>query len=629
MTAYIQRIPYFKTTLLLFLLFMIAQNIARASMLFQSIHDINIEFSTLPHLLAVSFIYDLIAFSFLFPIIVIFFFLTKLGSYSICRILFFFIYIYILLFTTIAEYLFWEEFGTRFNFIAVDYLVYTHEVIGNILESYPVTMILSVIGVICALFALLIEKIFKIITRQESQQLTHRSWYTRSSIVFFSFALPIICFLLSNNKLSDITQNRYINELSKNGYFELFSAFRNNDLPYEEFYLTEQDEYLFPILKNELITKNSEFTGDGIKRAVKSIDDARLYNVILITVESLSAEFLSGFGNTTNLTPNLDLLTHESLFFSNLHATGTRTVYGLSAITLSIPPSPGNSIIRRPGNENLISLGSILNSNGYESSFIYGGYGYFDNMNYFFGTNGYKVVDRADLSSSEITFANIWGVCDEDLFNKVIKESNNSYARSKPFFNMVMTTSNHRPFTYPDGKIDIPSGFGREGGVKYTDYAIGKFLLDAKKEPWFDNTIFVIVADHTASSAGKMELQKEKYHIPMWIFAPKIVMQGEITQLMSQIDIAPTILGMLNISYTAPFYGKNAMNDKIERAFISNYQKLGYLTNNSLLILKPVKDLSFYNLTESHHEPVTPDSSTLDLAISYFQLASKWQYLQR
>lgn len=336
----------------------------------------------------------------------------------------------------------------------------------------------------------------------------------------------------------------------------------------------------------------------------------------MITVESLSAEFLKAFGNIDNITPNLDALIKDSLFFENLYATGTRTVYGLSAINLSLPPSPGNSIIRKPNNENLVSMASILNSKGYKSKFIYGGYGYFDNMNYFFSNNGYHIVDRADLESKEITFANIWGVCDEDLFNRTLQESDKSYMEKKTFFNMVMTTSNHRPFTYPDNKIDIPSGKGREGGVKYTDYAIHKFLEAAKNRPWFDDTIFIIIADHTASSAGKMELEVVNNHIPMWIYSPKLISPGKVSQFMSQIDVAPTIFGILNLSYTAPFFGKDALNDKIERALISNYQKLGYLDNDSLVVLKPIKKVFYYMLGYEDKEYM------LNTAISYFQLAS-------
>lgn len=192
-------------------------------------------------------------------------------------------------------------------------------------------------------------------------------------------------------------------------------------------------------------------------------------------VESLSADFLKAFGNNQNLTPYLDHAGNQSVFFTNIYATGTRTVYGLSAITLSMPPIPGNSIVRRPNNENMFSLGSVLKSKGYTNQFLYGGFGYFDNMNYFFHHNGHDIIDRSDFSDDEITFSNAWGVCDEDLFNKALSEADKLYNNNLPFFQFIMTTSNHRPFTFPEGKIDLPL-YQRESAVKYTDYAIGNFF---------------------------------------------------------------------------------------------------------------------------------------------------------
>ncbi len=149
----------------------------------------------------------------------------------------------------------------------------------------------------------------------------------------------------------------------------------------------------------------------------------------MITVESLSANFMAHFGNRETLTPNLDALADKSVFFTQMLATGTRTVRGLEAVTLSVPPTPGQSILRRPGNEKLFSIGSVLRDHGYSSTFLYGGDGFFDNMNGFFGANGYRVIDRKAFAPSEVTFSNAWGVCDEDLFARAMKEAT---ARSRP-----------------------------------------------------------------------------------------------------------------------------------------------------------------------------------------------------
>src|SRR4029077_14863388 len=173
-------------------------------------------------------------------------------------------------------------------------------------------------------------------------------------------------------------------------------------------------------------------------------------NVVLISVESFSADFMQMFGNTENITPYLDSLAQHSLVFTNLYATGTRTVRGLEALSLCVPPTPGQSIVRRPNNENLFSLGRVFAEKGYETKYIYGGYGYFDNMNYFFANNGYEVADRSRLSDNEIDYENIWGVADENLFTLATREIENTLAKGKPAFAHIMTTSNHRPYTYPE-----------------------------------------------------------------------------------------------------------------------------------------------------------------------------------
>ena len=164
-----------------------------------------------------------------------------------------------------------------------------------------------------------------------------------------------------------------------------------------------------------------------------------------------------------------------------------------------MPPTPGQSILRRPGNGGLFTVGDVLRDRGYDTRFLYGGYGYFDNMNVFYTGNGFEVIDRTLLGKDEVRFENAWGVSDEDLFARSLKEADKSHAAGKPFFQLVMTTSNHRPFTYPSGVLDIFSKGGRLGGVKYADYAVGRLVEAAKNKPWFKDTVFVFVADHTSA----------------------------------------------------------------------------------------------------------------------------------
>ncbi|MFA9371786.1 MAG: LTA synthase family protein [Labilibaculum antarcticum] len=525
----------------------------------------------------------------------------------------------ILVFSGIGEWFFWEEFSVRYNFIAVDYLVYTHEVISNIRESYPMPIIIAGMLLVSAGIFALIKKRFDATFTSESR------FVSRLTTGLILCMFPLLAFYTINKSSAQITGNSYSNQLAHNGIYQIFSAFRNNELNYKSFYQSIDDKEAFTNLRKLIKTSNSEFTSDDIFDVTRQITypgNDKKYNVMLITVESLSASFFTQFGGKDNITPNMDTIAQKSLFFTNFYATGTRTVRGMEALTLSLPPTPGFSIVKRPKNEDLFTLGSVLKSKGYNSNFIYAGYGYFDNMNYFFRNNGYNVVDRKNFADNEVTFENAWGVCDEDLFAKASQVADSSYKEGKPFHNFIMTTSNHRPYTYPDSKIDIPSHSGRNGAVKYTDFAIAKFLREAEDHEWFNNTIFVIVADHCASSAGKTSLPVDKYHIPLIIYAPNIILPSENNTLSSQIDFAPTIMGLLNMDYTSKFFGKDILLENPNRALIGTYQKIGLLQNDQLLVQLPIKQTESFRISgeQQNAEPINPDE--LKDAITYYQTAS-------
>jgi phosphoglycerol transferase MdoB-like AlkP superfamily enzyme len=530
----------------------------------------------------------------------------------------YFIVVFLLLFNAIAEWLFWEEFGTRFNFVAVDYLVYTTEVFNNIRESYPFTAILISLGVFTAvIFAATWRQFVRAFSRPTS-------WRARLVPLLMICIVVIGAIIFLDDDDMRISENNYVNELSHNSIYSLVDAFEDNVLDYDQHYLTRENSAVFNRLRPLLLDDNASFVdpaGMDIRRHITAQDAERRLNVVLIVVESLSAEFLGAYGNPRQLTPNLDEIATQSLVFDHIYATGTRTDRGLEAVTLSVPPTPGRSVIKRPNNANMFTLMKQFQQRGYDTRFIYGGFGYFDNMNSYFAGNGAAIVDRTALTGSEITFANVWGVCDEDLYGRVLKECERSFSSGRPFFSLILTTSNHRPFTYPQ-TIDIPSGTGREGAVKYTDYAIGRFLREAKSRPWFDSTVFVIVADHCASSAGEAEINYAKYHIPLLFYAPHWIKPRRVDTLASQIDLAPTLLGLLHFSYDSLFFGHDLMRSSRSRVMVGNYQKLGYSDGRQLLLLLPQKKTSAYVIKNgANQREVSVDQPLLEEAIAYYQAA--------
>lgn len=624
-------------------LYLMLSFLVRISLLIWARNDVDFNFGSLIRAFCTGFIFDLtISLAFLMLYTAYLLLLPKrwIGSFfdKICTYCYLVLLLIIMYFSTMAEFPFWDEFGVRFNFIAVDYLIYTYEFISNINQSYPLPLIISVlIGLMALTFFILYKR--KILKHTFSDKMPVRK---RSLYALPILAIGILLLNVMKNKQADFSNNAVTNELGKNGVFAFFTAFRSNELDYDMFYPKMGDKEAYTVLRRNLLQENQLYNSkkwEDISRATKDTANEIRPNVILIAIESFSAEFLSTFGNKDNLTPNYEKLANQSIFFTNLYATGTRTVRGMEALTLSVPPTPGNSIVRRPNNEHIYSVATVFKQKNYHPYYIYGGDGYFDNMNTFFGGQGFDIVDRNrgnplsdkidthryNISDEEVTFENAWGICDEDLYKQSLKYADQSNAEDTPFFQFVMTTSNHKPFSFPDGKIDLPQG-NRNAAVKYTDYALGKFIAEAQTKPWFKNTVFVIVADHCASSAGKWEINIDKHHIPAIIYNLPNEAQ-KIDRLTSQIDLMPTLFGYLNWNYNAEFYGKdiNQMKAGHERAFIGNYRTLGELKGDIFTQINDRKQVQQFKVTDgaSLSEQKNQDKNLVNETISYYQTASE------
>lgn len=610
------------------LLVVLLSFITRLFLFVRSWDNLELNFFSVIGIFIIGAFYDLVVASFFCIPVAIYCWLMKDGWYQkkwnrVFLYILFFLVTLILVINAGSEIVFWDEFNVRFNFIAVDYLIYTTEVLGNIWESYNIPLIgLGVLTLTVGLLLLFRKKIIA------SQQSTMR--FGKRSLFFLGFLVVAAAFyFLVNNRIKNTSDNNYVNELGGNGIYEFGVAFWHNEIDYRRFYVVNDDKQNIAILKKMLQEPGTVFTDDplSIERKIISDSPEHKWNVIMISVESLSGDYLAHFGGKENITPFLDSLIPHGIFFNNFYASGTRTVRGLEALSLAVPPTPGQSIVRRPGNEDMFSMGNVLKQKGYEVKYIYGGNSFFDNMGYFFSHNGYEVVDIDDIPKEKIFHETAWGVADEISFNLALEKCDKSYQDGKLFFNHIMTVSNHRPYTYPEGRIDIsPTYQSIQGAVKYTDYAINKFLLDARKKPWFNNTMFVIVSDHCAKSAGKTDLPPNRYHIPCLIYAPALIQPKLEEKSTSQIDLVPTLLGIMNLNYTSRFLGYdiNKVSPENERLFISTYQDMGYLKHDSLVILSPQKKIFMYktDLKTGVYEKIQMNENLKNEAIAWYQGAS-------
>lgn len=527
-----------------------------------------------------------------------------------------------LLFVAVSELTFWEEFGTRFNFIAVDYLIYTREVIGNIQQSYPIGWWLTMLTLAAIVIVALSRRPLR--TADDTSR-----FGARSLVVLAWLVVTVITAATVNSGTKERMGNTYVNALAGNGIYEFVAAFRNSTLDFHRFYRQLPDAQAYATVRAMLQTPEATFVSNDphdLTRAIHHAGPERHFNVVLVSVESLSADYLGVFGNSEGLTPNLDKLADQSLFFQNTYANGTRTVRGLEALALSVPPTPGDSLVKQAGSDGLFSLADIFNQRGYVSEFVYGGYGYFDNMNAFFGNNGYRAVDRRDIAASAtIHSENVWGVSDEDLYTLAMARMDDIHGQNKPFFLHIMTTSNHRPFTWPDDRVPMAQG-ERGGAVQYTDWAIGDFITRMRAKPYFRDTVFVITADHCASSAGRTRIPLNRYHIPWYVYAPAHIQPRRVTRVVSQIDIPPTVLGLLNFSYRSRFFGRDIFQTPSgeERAYPSTYQNLGYLSGERLTVLSAGRKAEQVKPNALSGDAVAYaqlDQVRLDQAIAIYQVA--------
>lgn len=534
-----------------------------------------------------------------------------------------------ILFICSLEYFFFEEFDSRFNLVAVDYLIYPTEVIGGIEAEYPVLTLSA--GLLAAALAIL-----RAGWRVAAPRLIQAHGSLRRNGPLLGAYAGLVLLVTAGWSAEAIApfENRVANELTANGPGRFFAAFRTNKLDYPSFYRTGDSLEMRKLLAANLAGGGGQFidlpAGDLTRRFAPRREGLGKLNVVLLSEESLGAEFVGAYGDRRGLTPEFDALASKGLLFTSAYATGTRTVRGLEAFSASFPPIPSESILKRPGNEDIATWGKVMRQLGYHTSFLYGGFGAFDNMNYYFGRNGFALSDRSDIVNPE--FANVWGVSDGDLFTHALEYFDARSADGKPFFSIVMSTSNHKPYTFPAGIAGVKAeGGGREAGIRYADHAIGEFMRAASTRKWFKDTIFVIAADHGARVYGKAEIPLYSYEIPLLIYSPAHVQPSEMRGRTSQIDIAPTVLGMLGLPYQAPFFGQDVLHlspDHAHTLLFSHNHNVAALRGDHLCILglhKSEQCVSYARLPgapgpdSTRFARIPPDKSLIDLATAYYQ----------
>ncbi|MEP4484579.1 MAG: LTA synthase family protein [Halioglobus sp.] len=349
--------------------------------------------------------------------------------------------------------------------------------------------------------------------------------------------------------------------------------------------------------------------------------DGRPLNLVIVLEESLGAEYVGALGGI-GVTPELDALTREGIWFNNLYATGTRSVRGIEAVVTGFTPTPARSVVKLPRSQsNFFTIAELLSRQGYDTSFMYGGEAHFDNMRQFFVGNGFsRIIEKKDIEAPE--FVGSWGASDEDLFRRAHQEF--TRLGDRPFFSLVFTSSNHSPFEFPEGRISLyeqPKATVNNA-VKYADYALGEFIRTAKASQYWDNTLFLIVADHNSRVRGANLVPIEYFHVPALILGGGVEPQV-YSRLASQIDLLPTLLGLMGIDSAHPATGHDLFRPDIDevpgRAMMQYNQVQAYRQEDRVVILAPDQPPGLYRYTKD--SGLTPlqqsDQGLIDRAHGY------------
>jgi phosphoglycerol transferase MdoB-like AlkP superfamily enzyme len=502
-----------------------------------------------------------------------------------------------------------EEYDSRPNYLFVEYLMYPKEVFSTLWKEYKVNLLAA--GVLVPLVFVAGVRIFSF-----RKACTARiSGLAFLMLLVFSPALLTLMIRSSvghrpiNPAKVAFSKDPLVNDLVLNSTYSMFYSL------YQKYRHDSRYTPLGGISDKRMLKLLEE------RAAMQEASDVDLpfkpYNVVVILEESLGAEFVGSLGGPP-ITPYLDKLRHEGIWFNSLYATGTRSVNGIEAVIAGFPPSSSRSVIKLPkAQRGFFTFAHVFAEFGYRSTFIYGGEAHFDNMKSFLLNNGFsEIIEKSDFEDP--VFVGSWGVSDEDIFQAAHQKLLET--KEVPSFLFIFTVSNHSPWEYPSGRIeafeDPPNT--RNNTVKYADYALGTFIEKAKSSDYWDRTVFLIVADHNSRVYGADLVPIERFHIPGLILGAMIEPR-EVSSVVSQIDLLPTVLELIGIEGCHPSIGDNVLSAALGegRAIMQYNESQAYMEGGKVVVSNQKKQQQFFNYIGGH----LVSADTADKALSERALA--------
>ncbi|MBP7147219.1 MAG: LTA synthase family protein [Acidobacteria bacterium] len=484
-------------------------------------------------------------------------------------------------FEACTEYFFFDEFNSRYNHVALDYLLRPHEVFGNIRDSYDVGLYAGwslLLGIVVGFAALLWTR------RVQLQRLPAAARWRAVACVAAATALALGAL---EALPAEISRDRVVSEIAQNGIGRLVHAFRTGHLDYELYYRT-----LPPDVARQraagVVALPERSDAPALPAAASSATPGKPWDVVVIVEESLGSEFVSNRHHGKHpITPGFQRWTREGLYFANLTATGNRTVRGLEGTLSSFLPLPGDAILWQL-KTGVPTLGEVFRRAGYRTVFLYGGWGTFDSMKPFYPDNGYEeFIERGDFPRE--AFRTIWGVADEYVFDRLLERQREAQRRGERLFATALTVSNHKPYAVPERGTAWPARRrDRACAVAYADWALARYLDASRDAGLLDHTLVLVVGDHGPRVYGSESVPAESYRVPGLMLVPDSAWRGRrIERVCSQIDLAPTLLSLMDLPTSAPFLGADVSRLPADggRAFLLHNRDVAMLTDTALVTL--------------------------------------------
>ena len=410
------------------------------------------------------------------------------------------------------------------------------------------------------------------------------------------------------------SDNSFLNKLGLNPTFTLLRSYLDSKNSRNETIKLIDHEVAVKNVQNYLNINNSYCNSPIARKIEFNTDSTQKYNVIVVIMESMSAAKMKRYGNKNNLTPFLDSLSHQSLYFENYFTAGKHTFIGIFSTLFSFPAIYRQHTMKQIRQYNGIS--NTLLQNGYSTTFFITHDGQFDNVEGFLRANDFQnIISQSNYPFSEIKTT--LGVPDDYMFRYSIPIINKLSKSNKPFFVSFMTASDHGPYYIPE-YFKPKTNKIKQQIVEYADYSIKKFIELSSKEDWFKNTIFVFTADHGASMNAKYDIPLNYFHSPLIIYAPKIIKKAKsYKKIGSQIDIFPTIMGILKIPYINNTLGIDLLNEERKYAIINDDDKIGILDTSYFCIMKKDINKLYKYRNKDIHDYSTSNKEKVNEMIEY------------